>query len=117
MLDGAARIEEVVAAVAADGQPAAAITDHGVLYGAVDFYKAAVAAGVKPIIGMEAYLTPGSRFDRPPRREDLRYHITLLAVDDTGYHNLVKLASRAFLEGFYYKPRMDLELLAEYRRG
>ena len=65
MLDGAARVEEVVAAVAADGQKAAAITDHGVLYGAVDFYKAAVAAGVKPIIGMEAYLTPGSRFDRP----------------------------------------------------
>ena len=81
MLDGAARVEEVVAAVAADGQPAAAITDHGVLYGAVDFYKAAVAAGVKPIIGMEAYLTPGSRFDRPPRREDLRYHITLLAIE------------------------------------
>jgi len=117
MLDGAARVEEVVAAVAADGQPAAAITDHGVLYGAVDFYKAAVAAGVKPIIGMEAYLTPGSRFDRPPRREDLRYHITLLAVDETGYHNLIKLASRAFLEGFYYKPRMDVELLAEYHQG
>ncbi len=117
MLDGAARVEEVVAAVAADGQPAAAITDHGVLYGAVDFYKAAVAAGVKPIIGMEAYLTPGSRFDRPPRREDLRYHITLLAMDDTGYHNLIKLASRAFLEGFYYKPRMDQELLAEYHQG
>jgi len=117
MLDGAARVEDVVAAVAADGQPAAAITDHGVLYGAVDFYKAAVAAGVKPIIGMEAYLTPGSRFDRPPRREDLRYHITLLAMDDTGYHNLIKLASRAFLEGFYYKPRMDQELLAEYHQG
>ncbi|MCU0280729.1 MAG: DNA polymerase III subunit alpha [Acidimicrobiia bacterium] len=117
MLDGAARVEEVVAAVAADGQPAAAITDHGVLYGAVDFYKAAVAAGIKPIIGIEAYLTPGSRFDRPPRRDDLRYHITLLAMDETGYHNLIKLASRAFLEGFYYKPRMDVELLAEYHQG
>jgi DNA polymerase-3 subunit alpha len=117
MLDGAGRVEEMVAAVAADGQPAAAITDHGVLYGAVDFYKAATGAGVKPIIGMEGYLTPGSRFDRPPRREDLRYHITLLAVNDTGYRNLVKLASRAFLEGFYYKPRMDRELLAEHAAG
>ncbi|MBN2114896.1 MAG: DNA polymerase III subunit alpha [Acidimicrobiia bacterium] len=117
MLDGAGRVDDVMAAVVADGQPAVAITDHGVLYGAVDFYKAAVAAGVKPIIGMEGYLTPGSRFDRPPRREDIRYHITLLAVDDRGYRNLVKLASRAFLEGFYYKPRMDVELLAEYSAG
>ncbi len=117
MLDGAARVEEVVAAVAADGQQAVAITDHGTLYGAVDFYKAATAAGVKPIIGMEGYLTPGSRFDRPSRREELRYHITLLAVNDTGYRNLVKLASRAFLEGFYYKPRMDVELLAEHAAG
>jgi DNA polymerase-3 subunit alpha len=117
MLDGAARVDDVVAAVAADGQPAAAITDHGVLYGAVDFYKAAVEGGVKPIIGMEAYLTPGSRFDRPARRDDTRYHITLLATDQTGYHNLVKLASRAYLEGFYYKPRMDVELLAEHSAG
>ncbi|HSQ36871.1 MAG TPA: PHP domain-containing protein, partial [Acidimicrobiia bacterium] len=117
MLDGAGRIEEVVAAVAADGQPAAAITDHGVLYGAVEFQKAATAAGVKPIIGMEGYLTPGSRFDRPSRREEVRYHITLLAHNDTGYRNLVKLASRAFLEGFYYKPRMDVELLAQYAAG
>ncbi|MBM3694936.1 MAG: DNA polymerase III subunit alpha [Actinobacteria bacterium] len=117
MLDGAARVEDVVAAVAADGQPAAAITDHGVLYGAVEFYKAATAAGIKPIIGMEGYLTPGSRFDRPPRREEVRYHITLLAVDGTGYRNLVKLASRAFLEGFYYKPRLDVELLAEHAAG
>jgi DNA polymerase-3 subunit alpha len=117
MLDGAARVADVIAAVAADGQPAAAITDHGVLYGAVDFYKAATAAGVKPIIGIEAYLTPGSRFDRPPRRDDIRYHITLLALNDTGYRNLIKLASRAFLEGFYYKPRMDAELLAEHSAG
>ncbi len=117
MLDGAARVADVVEAVAADGQPAAAITDHGVLYGAVDFYKAATAVGVKPIIGIEAYLTPGSRFDRPPRRDDIRYHITLLALSQTGYRNLIKLASRAFLEGFYYKPRMDVELLAEYSAG
>jgi len=117
MLDGAGRVEEVVAAVTEDGQPAAAITDHGVLYGAVEFYKAATAAGIKPIIGMEGYLTPGSRFDRPPRREDVRYHITLLAVNDIGYRNLVKLASRAFLEGYYYKPRLDRELLASYAEG
>ncbi len=117
MLDGAARVRDMVAAAAADGQPAIAITDHGVLYGVVDFYRAAGEAGIKPIIGMEAYVTPGSRFDRPPRREDVRYHMTLLAVSDVGYRNLVKLASRAYLEGFYYKPRMDVELLAEHAAG
>jgi DNA polymerase-3 subunit alpha len=117
MLDGAARVDDLVAAAAADGQPAVAVTDHGVLYGVVDFYRAAGRAGIKPIIGMEAYLTPGSRFDRPPRREDLRYHMTLLAVSQTGYRNLMTLASRAYLEGFYYKPRMDPELLAEHAEG
>jgi DNA polymerase-3 subunit alpha len=117
MLDGAARVNDLVAAVAADGQPAVAITDHGVLYGVVDFYRAATEAGVKPIIGIEAYVTPGSRFDRPPRREDIRYHMNLLAVSDVGYRNLMTLASRAFLEGFYYKPRMDAELLAEHAEG
>ncbi len=117
MLDGAARVKDLVAAVAADDQPAVAITDHGVLYGVVDFYKAASAAGVKPIFGIEAYLTPGSRFDRPPRRDDVRYHMTLLATDDVGYRNLMRLASKAFLDGFYYKPRMDVELLAEHAQG
>jgi DNA polymerase-3 subunit alpha len=117
MLDGAARVDDMVAAAAADEQPAIAITDHGVLYGVIDFYKAATAAGIKPIIGMEAYLTPGSRFDRPPRREDVRYHMTLLAQSDTGYKNLIQLASRAYLDGFYYKPRMDTELLATYAEG
>jgi len=117
MLDGAARVDDLVVAVAADNQPAVAITDHGVLYGAVDFTKAARAAGVKPIIGIEAYVTPGSRFDRPPRRDDIRYHMTLLASNDIGYGNLMKLASRAYLEGFYYKPRMDLELLVEHHEG
>jgi len=117
MLDGAARVKDLVKAVAADNQPAVAITDHGVLYGVVDFTKAAQAVGVKPIIGIEAYVTPGSRFDRPPRRHDIRYHMTLLAMNDTGYRNLMKLASRAYLEGFYYKPRMDAELLAEHHEG
>ncbi len=117
MLDGAARIPDVVAAAAADGQPAVGLTDHGVLYGAVDFYQQATAAGLTPVIGMEGYLTAGSRFDRPPRREEVRYHITLLAVTQEGYSNLIKLASTAFLEGFYYKPRMDHELLARHAAG
>ncbi len=117
MLDGAARVKDLVRAVAADEQPAVAITDHGVLYGVVDFSKAAQEAGVKPIIGMEAYVTPGSRFERPPRREDVRYHMTLLAVSDVGYRNLMKLSSQAYLEGFYYKPRMDRELLAAHAEG
>ncbi len=117
MLDGAARVNEVVKAAAADGQPAVAITDHGVLYGVTDFYRAARQAGVKPILGMEAYLTPGSRFDRPPRRDDVRYHMTLLAENATGYRNLIELASRAFLDGFYYKPRLDDELLAAHAEG
>ena len=117
MLDGAARIGDAVRAVAADGQAAIGLTDHGVLYGAVDFYKTATAAGIKPVLGVEGYLTPGSRFDRPVRSENVRYHITLLAENQTGYRNLVKLVSRAYLEGYYHKPRMDLELLAEYAEG
>lgn len=117
MLDGAARVDDLVKAVAADNQPAVAITDHGVLYGVVDFMKAAKAEGVKPIIGIEAYLTPGSRFDRPARRDDRRYHMTILAENEVGYRNLMKLASRAYTEGYYYKPRIDAELLAEYSEG
>jgi len=114
MLDGAARVDELVRAVAGDGQDAVAITDHGVLYGVVDFVKAARAAEVKPIIGIEAYVTPGSRFERRPRREDVRYHMNLLAMSNQGYRNLMAMASQAFLEGYYYKPRMDPQLLAEY---
>ncbi|MBT8200503.1 MAG: PHP domain-containing protein, partial [Acidimicrobiia bacterium] len=117
MLDGAARVNDVVARAAELGQPAVAVTDHGVLYGVVDFYRAAKKVGVNPIIGIEAYLTPGSRFDRPPRSEDVRYHMTLLAENQVGYQNLLTLASRAFHEGYYYKPRMDKELLAEHSEG
>lgn len=117
MLDGAARVADLVDAVAADGQPAVAITDHGVLYGVVDFVKAANRAGVKPIIGIEAYLTPGSRFDRLPRRQDKRYHMTILAESDVGYRNLMQLASKAYLDGYYYKPRIDAELLAQHAEG
>ena len=117
MLDGAARVTDVMEAVAADGQPAVAMTDHGVLYGAVDFYQAARKAGVKPILGMEAYLTPGSRFERPTGEENIRHHITLLAQSDVGYHNLIKISSQAFLDGYWYKPRADRELLAAHAEG
>ncbi len=117
MLDGAARVDEVVKAAADDGQPAVAITDHGVMYGVVDFVKAATKAKIKPIIGIEAYVTPGSRFDRPARRENIRHHMILLAENETGYRNLMKLSSKAFLEGYYYKPRMDFELLAAHSEG
>ncbi len=117
MLDGAARIEDVVAAAAADGQPAIAITDHGVLYGVVDFVKAARSAGIKPIIGIEAYFTDGSRFDKPVGNANKRYHLNLLAENATGYRNLMDLSSKSFLEGYYYKPRMDFELLATHSEG
>ncbi|MGH8952241.1 MAG: DNA polymerase III subunit alpha [Acidimicrobiia bacterium] len=117
MLDGAARIKDVVAAAVADGQPAIAITDHGVLYGVVDFVKAARTAGIKPIVGMEAYLTDGSRFDRPTASANRRFHMNLLAESEIGYRNLLQLSSRAFLEGYYYKPRMDFDLLAEHSEG
>ena len=117
MLDGAARISDVIEAVAADGQPAVGLTDHGVLYGAVSLYQQATEAGIKPVLGMEGYLTPGSRFDRQPRRDDVRYHMTMWATSQVGYSNLLKLSSRAFLEGFYYKPRMDRELLEAHAEG
>ena len=100
MLDGAARVADVVQRAAELEQPAIAIPDHGVLYGAIDFYQEAQKAGVKPIIGIEAYVTPGSRYDRPPRHEDRRYHMILLAENETGYRNLMQLASRASLAGF-----------------
>ena len=117
MLDGAARISEVVDVAVADNQPAVGITDHGVLYGVVDFYQTATAAGIKPVIGIEAYTTPGDRRDRLSRRDDVRHHMLLYALNNVGYRNLIKLASIAYLEGYYYKPRMDMEILAEYSEG
>ena len=130
MLDGAARVDEVVKRAAADGQPAIAITDHGNMYGVLDFYKAARAAGVKPIIGIEAYMAAESRLDRPLRRgrlddtggeadegDKLYYHLTLLAENDRGYQNLLKLSSEAYLSGYWYKARCDWELLEKYREG
>jgi DNA polymerase-3 subunit alpha len=130
MLDGAARVEEMVLAAKADGQRAIAITDHGNLYGVIDFYEACRRHDVTPIIGLEAYMAANSRFDRPPRRgkiddtggdveggQKLYHHLTLLAVSNEGYRNLRELASRAFLEGYYYKPRLDWELLEGYAAG
>jgi DNA polymerase-3 subunit alpha len=117
LLDGAARIGDVVAAAAAMGQPAIGITDHGNLYGVVDFVKAARRHSIKPVVGMEAYFTDGSRFDRPPSDENKRYHMILLAENDIGYRNLLQLSSKSFLEGYYYKPRVDFDLLAQHSEG
>jgi DNA polymerase-3 subunit alpha len=117
LLDGAARISDVVATAAGMGQPAIGITDHGNLYGVVDFVKVAKQHEIKPIIGIEAYFTDGSRFDRPPSDQNKRYHMLLYAENEVGYRNLLQLSSKSFLEGYYYKPRMDFELLAEHSEG
>jgi len=117
LLDGAARIRDVVAGAAALGQPAIAITDHGNLYGVVDFVKAARQHDIKPIIGIEAYFTDGSRFERPPSDQNKRYHMILLAENEVGYRNLLQLSSKSYLEGYYYKPRMDFDLLAKHSAG
>ena len=107
----------MVGAAAAMGQPAIGITDHGNLYGVVDFVKTARQHDIKPIIGIEAYFTDGSRFDRPPADQNKRYHMLLFAENEVGYRNLLQLSSKSFLEGYYYKPRMDYELLAEHSEG
>ena len=117
MLDGAAKINDYLKKVKELNQPAAAITDHGNLYGALEFVRQAEILDIKPIIGYEAYVTPGSRFDRPERDKNKRYHLTLLAENNTGYQNLVELVSKAYLEGFYYKPRVDYDLLKEHADG
>ncbi len=117
MLDGAARIPDVIATAAADGQPAVGITDHGNMYGVLDFYRAAREADLTPVIGSEAYFVSTSRFDRPKRADHDIYHLTLLAETNAGYRNLIKVASNAYLDGFYYKPRIDFELLEQHRAG
>src|SRR5690242_18455742 len=117
MLDGASRIGDVVAAAASDGQPAVGITDHGNMYGALPMYTAAREAGVKPILGMEGYFTNTSRFDRPKRAEHEIFHLTMLAETNVGYRNLIKLTSSAYLDGYYYKPRSDWELLERHHAG
>lgn len=117
MLDGASRLDELITAAKEDGQSAIGITDHGNLYGALEFYKQCVAQDMTPVIGTEAYFENGSRFDRPKRSEMETFHLTLLAENNTGYKNLIKVSSKAYLEGFYYKPRTDWELLEEYSQG
>jgi DNA polymerase-3 subunit alpha len=117
MLDGASRIGEVVAAAAADGQPAVGITDHGNMYGVLPLYEAAREAGIKPVLGMEGYFTNTSRFDRPKRSEHEIFHLTMLAETNEGYRNLIKVTSAAYLDGYYYKPRSDWELLERHHDG
>ncbi len=130
MLDGASRLDDLVAKAVADGMPALGITDHGNMYGVLDFYKACRAQGIKPIIGSELYQADDSRFERPSRRgkiddsggntdggKKLYYHLTALAENNTGYKNLIQLASRAFMEGYYYKPRVDWEVLSDHSEG
>src|SRR4051812_36181293 len=130
MLDGAARVGDLVAKAAADGQPAVGITDHGNMYGVLDFYQACRAQGVKPIIGSELYMAYESRTERPPRRGRMDdsggdaeggrkayYHLTALAESNVGYKNLIQLSSRAYLEGYYMKPKVDWDLLSDHSEG
>ena len=118
LLDGSSKIKELVHQAKELGMDSIAITDHGAMYGVIDFYKAAKAEGIKPIIGCEIYVTTGSRFDKEASQGDKRYyHLVLLAKNDTGYHNLMKIVSRGFTEGFYYKPRVDYEVLEKYSEG
>ncbi len=118
LLDGSCKIKELAARAKELGMDSMAITDHGVMYGVIDFYRAAREVGIKPIIGCEVYVAPGSRFDRETSNgEDRYYHLVLLAENDTGYHNLMKIVSRGFVDGFYYKPRVDYEVLETYHEG
>lgn len=118
LLDGASKINELIARTKELGMDSIAITDHGVMHGVIEFYKEAVKAGIKPIIGCEVYVAPGSRFDREVGKgEERYYHLVLLAENDTGYHNLMKIVSLGYTEGYYYKPRVDKEVLAKYHEG
>ena len=118
LLDGSNKIKEYVKRVKELGMDSAAITDHGVMYGVIDFYKACKAEGINPILGCEVYVAPNSRFDKElTGGEDRYYHLVLLAENNKGYENLMKIVSRGFTEGYYYKPRVDMELLQEYHEG
>ncbi len=118
LLDGAARIGQLFDRAAEYGMPALAVTDHGVMFGALDFYEAGLKVGVRPILGVETYVAPASRFDRAPGESEEKYrHLTILARDERGYRNLLKLVTDAHLEGFYHRPRIDKELLAEHAEG
>ena len=119
LLDGSNKIKEYVNRVKELGMTSAAITDHGVMFGVIEFYRAARAAGINPVLGCEVYVAPGSRFDKEAvgRDEDRYYHLVLLAENNTGYSNLMKIVSRGFTEGYYYKPRVDYEVLEQYHEG
>lgn len=117
LLDGLSKIPDLVATVKEMGMKSVAITDHGTMSGAIEFYKAAKAQDIKPIIGMEAYVAARSRFDRDPAKDKARYHLIILAMNDTGYKNLMQLSTKANLEGLYYKPRVDHDILKEHSEG
>lgn len=118
LLDGSCKIKELAARAKELGMDSIAITDHGVMYGAIDFYRAVKEVGLKPIIGCEVYVAPESRFDKEAGQQENRYnHLVLLAENDTGYNNLIKIVSKGFTEGFYYKPRVDYEVLKKYHEG
>jgi len=117
LLDGLTKLDELVNSAKEQGSPAVALTDHGTMYGVIEFYQIAKKAGIKPIIGVEAYLAPGSRHDKNTREDARSRHLVLLAKNETGYKNLIKLTSIAHLEGFYYKPRIDWEILKEHSEG
>ena len=118
LLDGSGKIKELVSRTKELGMDSLAITDHGVMYGVIDFYKECKAQGIKPIIGCEVYVAPNSRFDREAGAGDERYHhLVLLAENNIGYQNLIKIVSCGYLEGFYYRPRVDYEILNEYKEG
>ncbi len=117
LLDGSSKVKELVSRALALGMDALAITDHGVMFGVVDFYKEAVAAGLKPVLGCEVYVASGSRHNKVASKDNFYNHLVLLAENNTGYHNLIKLVSAGFTEGFYYKPRVDMELLQAHSEG
>ena len=119
LLDGSNKIKECVARVKELGMSSVAITDHGCMFGVIDFYKAAKAAGIKPVLGCEVYVAPCSRFDKEAvgSGDDRYYHLVLLAEDQTGYQNLIKIVSKGYTEGYYYKPRVDMEVLQQYHEG
>jgi len=120
LLDGAIRIRDLIKKASDYNMPAVALTDHGVMYGIIEFYNEAVKAGIKPLLGCEVYIAPNGRFEKQVNKnndEDNFYHLTLIAENIKGYKNLMKLVSLGFIEGFYYKPRVDKELLKQYKDG